>query len=123
MHLSNPIRALPPFLLFLILSSLSNARIQTPAQQRRLASILAEKPMHTTALLAGAAATAMPAMPTVALRSRVLNRDPLVTQEDLIFAERDSDALTEYVCPLVRSSGLLIPCRRLREVELRELKR
>ena len=104
MNLSKPIRALPPFLLLLLLSSLCDARVQTPAQQRRLASILAEKPMHTTALLAGAAATALPAMPTVALESRVRNHDTLATQEDLIFAERDRDALAEYGCPLVRVS-------------------
>lgn len=99
MHLSKLIRALPPYLLLLLLSSLSDAREQSPAQQRRLASILAEKPMHTTVLLAGGAATALPAMPTVALRSRVLNRETLATQENLILAERDSDAFAQYVSP------------------------
>ena len=123
MQLSKLIRALPSFLLLLLLSSLSDARIRTPAEQRRLASILAEKPMHTTALLAGAAATALPAMPTVALRSRVSNHNTLATQEDLIFAERDREALAEYVGPLVILSYLLIPGRRLREVEVRELRR
>ena len=97
MHLSELIQAFPLYLLLLLLSSLADAREQSPAQQRRLASILAEKPMHTTALLAGAAATAQPAMPTVALRSRVLNRERLATQENLIFAERDRDAFDQYV--------------------------
>lgn len=94
MYLSSLIRALPPFLVLWLLSSLADARIRSPAQQQRLASILAEKPMHTTALLAGAAATHMPAMPT---QSRVMNRDKIVTQDESIDAERIREALAEYV--------------------------
>lgn len=100
MYLFNVIRALPPFLLLLLFSILADARDQSPAQQRRLASILAEKPMHTTALLAGAAATAMPAMPTVALKSRVMNHDKLATQEELVDGEQIKAALAEYVVAL-----------------------
>ena len=56
--------------------------------------------MHTTALLAGAAATAMPAMPTVALKSRVMNHDKLATQEELVDGEQIKAALAEYVVAL-----------------------
>lgn len=52
--------------------------------------------MHTTALLAGAAATAMPAMPTVALKSRLMNHDMLTAQEELVDAEEIKAALAEY---------------------------
>ena len=56
--------------------------------------------MHTTALLAGAAATAMPAMPTVALKSRVMNHNKLATQEELVAGEKFKAALAEYVVAL-----------------------
>ena len=97
MYLPSLIRALPLSLVLWLLSSLADARIRSPAQQQRLASILAEKPMHTTALLAGAAATPMPAMPTVALKSRVMNRDNVVMQDESIDTERIREALAEYV--------------------------
>ena len=100
MYLLNVIRALPPIFLLLLFSNLADARGRSPAQQRRLASILAEKPMHTTALLAGAAATAMPAMPTIALKSRVMNHDKLATQEELVDGENIKAALAEYVITL-----------------------
>ncbi|KAL8794458.1 MAG: hypothetical protein Q9195_002931 [Heterodermia aff. obscurata] len=103
MYLSSLIRALPPLLVLWLLSSLADA---SPARQQRLASILAEKPMHTTALLAGAAATPMPAMPTVALRSRIMNLDTIVMQDEGIDTERVREALAE----------------RLKEIELRELR-
>ena len=97
MYISILIRALPPFLVLWLLSSLADARIRSPAQQQRLASILAEKPMHTTALLAGAAASPMPAMPSVALKSRVMNRDSIATQDEGIDNEHVRKALAEYV--------------------------
>ncbi|CAF9935925.1 MAG: hypothetical protein HETSPECPRED_009948 [Heterodermia speciosa] len=106
MYLSSLIRALPPLLVFWLLSGLVDARIRSLAQQQRLASILAEKPLHTTALLAGAAATPMPAMPTVALKSRVMNRDTIVTQDESVDTERVREALAE----------------RLKQIELRELR-
>ena len=92
MYLSTLFRAL----LLGLLLSLADARIRSPAQQQRLASIFAEKPMHTTALLAGAAATPMPAMPTVALKSRVMNRDAILAQDESLDSECVKEALAVY---------------------------
>ena len=118
MHPSATIRLLPPCLLALFLSGTTFALPKDAVQQRRIDEYLAQKPMHTTALLAGAAATevaipatpAIPAMPTTALRSRVLNQrssendaGPIVvslpdgSQEVLMDRDRIKELVEEYV--------------------------
>lgn len=121
MHPSAVARLLPPCLLALLLSNTAFALPTDAAQQRRIDEYLAQKPMHTTALLAGAAATeiARPAMPTIALRSRVLNQRspenddrPVVvlradgSQEVLMDPDRIKELVDEHV----------------RDIEARELK-
>lgn len=79
---ASKLAVLPPVLVALLLSTTS-ALPRDIAKERRLAEFLEQKPLHTTALLAGAATATMtsatstgtprPAMPTTALRSRVLN--------------------------------------------------
>ncbi len=112
MHLStSTLRLLPPFLIALLLSS-AQALPRDVAKQQRLAEFAAQTPLHTTALLAGAAATqtAKPAMPTTALRSRVLNPpdDPSddidellkLVEEVLEGRQRVREKLDEYASPL-----------------------
>ena len=100
MHLSSAnLQLLLPFLIALLLS-IADA---LPRDQTRLADFAAQKPLHTTALLAGAATQSpRPAMPTTALRSWVMdppdedgNTDkPL---ELLVDRERTREKFEEYV--------------------------
>ena len=104
MHLSAPkLRLLPPFLIALLLST-ATALPRDAAQQRRLAEFNNQHPLHTTALLAGAATQTanQPAMPTTALRSRVLN--PPDDDEDEDANEDDEESSTQ-----------ILPDRELRE--------
>jgi len=133
MHLSaSTLRFLPPFLIALLLSS-AQALPRDAAKQQRLAEYAAQTPLHTTALLAGAAATqiARPAMPTTALRSRIIrpSDDPSddidellkLVEEVLDGRQRIREKLEEYALPLdslIRH--ILMFDRHIREIELRE---
>lgn len=112
MHLSaSTLQLLPPFLIALFLSS-AQALPRDIAKQQHLAEYAAQTPLHTTALLAGAAVTQMakPAMPTTALRSKALSPpdDPddeidellKLVEEVLKGRQRVREKLEEYALPL-----------------------
>lgn len=139
MHLSAAVHLLPACLLAFLISITAHALPADAAREQRLAEYLAQKPMHTTALLAGAAATevARPAMPTTALRSRVLNQrssenkaGPIIvsrpdgSQEVLMDDKKVKQLVEEYAFLLheICCTVILMECRHLRDIELRELK-
>ena len=99
-HLSPAnLELLLPFLIALLLSTAD----ALPRDQTRLADFAAQKPLHTTALLAGAATQSpRPAMPTTALRSWDMNppdedgdTDKLL--DSLVGRERTREKFEEYV--------------------------
>ncbi|KAL8826822.1 MAG: hypothetical protein Q9191_003559 [Dirinaria sp. TL-2023a] len=77
--------------------------------------------MHTTALLAGAAATevARPAMPTIALRSRVLNQRSSEHDDRPVVVSRP-DGSQEVLMDPDRVKKLVE--EHVRDIEARELK-
>ena len=100
MHLSAAnLELLLPFFIALLLSTVD----ALPRDQTRLADFVAQKPLHTTDLLAGAATRSpRPAMPTTALRSRVMNPPHEDGNTDkplelLVDRERTREKFEEYV--------------------------
>ncbi|KAL9598579.1 MAG: hypothetical protein Q9219_004410 [cf. Caloplaca sp. 3 TL-2023] len=90
----HPLGFLAPFLCsFLILCLLPTAqgRPRALSKEERIASILAQKPMHTTALLAGAAMPTPSPYPPDASDLGYTQRPPLLGDDAEAFDENDDN--------------------------------